>query len=446
VNGTADNARYRDPSSGAGAWSRAFGTVLTLRVAAAGFAFAATALIGRLLGDAVLGRLGLLLAIVDVAAGIAGPALDATLVRFASRKIAPGRDESLPYFQRMFRVKLAVAAGMAVCGVVLARPLVLYVAGPADAADIEVGGVMLAFVGAAVVTLLGYAQAYYQAHLRMAQYAIIEFANATLRLTLVGVILAVLPRPSASMLLGVYVASSALVALGGFARLPRAVFGKCPDKSISLREPLRFAGWVVVAAVCTAIAQRVDVLILGVAGFAGSAIGQYVAAVTVARLGDLGIITLFSILLPRASSLDSAVSFQRFLNRFLPIIAVMVVAAAPVYFGALWVVPTVFGAEFSQAGILCGILSLGVLVSFGTAPGGAALYGMGRSGYVAALEGLKLAGIAGLGIYSARHYGVVGMAWTVAAVRVTIGAATYLCAYYAARGVGKGLENRGQRI
>ena len=79
-----------------------------MRVGAAGLAFAATALIGRQLGDALLGRLGLLLAIMDVAAGLAGPALDTTLVRFAARQISSGRDGSLAYFQRMFRLKLVV--------------------------------------------------------------------------------------------------------------------------------------------------------------------------------------------------------------------------------------------------------------------------------------------------------------------------------------------------
>ncbi|MFO7976608.1 MAG: oligosaccharide flippase family protein [Candidatus Hydrogenedentota bacterium] len=411
---------------------------MSLRVAAAAFAFAVTALIGRMLGDAVLGRLGLLLAIVDVAAGIVGPALDATLVRFASRTIGPGHDASLPYFQRIFRVKIVVAAGMLVCGAVLARPLLTHMGGLSERAGIEVGGVILAFAGAGVLTLLGFAQAYYQAHLRMAQYAFIEFANATLRLVLVAGVLAVLRDASASILLSVYVTSSALVTLGGYARLPRAVFRKCPDKKISLREPLRFAGWVVVAAVCTTIAHRVDIIILGVLGFGGSTIGQYVAAFTMARLGDLGIITLFSILLPRASSLGSAASFRRFLNHFLPMIMVVLLAGAPVYLGAKWAVPLVFGGEFVEAGLLCGILSLGVLVSFGAAPGGAALYGMGRSGHVAVLEMLKLAGIAGLGVFAARRYGILGMAWTVATVRATIGIATYVCAYYAAKYMGEG--------
>ncbi|MEA3364936.1 MAG: hypothetical protein U9Q79_04780 [Candidatus Hydrogenedentes bacterium] len=437
MSGTADKKGSRNPSSGAGGWTRPFGIVLSLRVAAAGFAFAATALIGRVLGDSLLGRLGLLLAIVDVAAGVVGPALDATLVRFASQKITPEHDESLPYFQRMFRVKIAVAIGLVVCGTLVGHPLLTYVIPPSDGAGIEFGGMVLAFVGAALVTLQGFAQAYYQAHLRMAQYALIEFANATLRLVLVACTLAVVTQPSASFLLSVYVASSALVILGGYSRLPHAVFRKCPDEKISLREPMGFAGWVAVAAVCTSLAHRVDVIILGVVGFTGSMIGQYVAAFTMARLGDLGIVTLFSILLPRASSLDSAASFRRFLNRFLPLSVVVLLGGAPVYFAARWAVPLVFGPDFSGAGVLCGILFIGVLVSFGAAPGGAALYGMGQSGYVAALEGLKLACIAGIGVFAARHYGVLGMAWTVAAVRATIGIGTHLCAYHAAKKVGE---------
>jgi len=446
VNGTADSARTPNPSPRAGAWTRAFGLVLLLRVGAAGLAFAATALVGRLLGDAVLGRLGLLLAVMDVAAGLAGPALDATLVRFAAQKITPELDGALPYFQRMFRAKLVVALGVLVFGALLAQPVLSYVIAPSSGRWDGAGGVVLAFAGAAVVTLLGFVQAYYQAYLRMARYALLEFANSALRLVLVACVLAAVPAPSASLLLSAYVASSALVAVGGYARLPRAVFRKCSSEAVSLREPLRFAGWVMVAAACTALAQRADVFILGMVGVAGRAIGQYVAAFTMARLGDLAIMTLFSVLLPRASALDSRGAFRQFLNRFVPVTLAALAGCIPVYLAARWAVPAVFGAEFAEAGVLCGILSLGVLASFGAAPAGAAIYGMGRSGFVAALEALKLAGVVAAGAAAARQHGVLGMAWTVTAVRVTIGMLTYLCAYRAAGNYGQRPSGRGERL
>lgn len=432
MKGTADSPSWETPPAAGGAWAHAFGVTLSLRVAAAGFAFAATALIGRLLGDTTLGRLGLLLAIVDVVAGLTGPALDATLVRFAAQRITPGHDGSLPYFQRMFRVKILVVLGVVLCGVLLARPVLTHVIAPTAGEAIGSGGVVLAFTGAAVMTLLGFAQAYYQAHQRMTHYALVEFANSALRFVAVASLLAVLSQPSASILLGIYVASTTVVSLGGLALLPRAVFGRCEAGAVSLREPLRFAKWVVVAAACTAVAQRADVFLLGIAGVAGGAIGQYVAAFTLARLGDLAIITLFSVLLPRASALNSTAASRRFLNRFLPLAPAALVAGLPVYFAARWAVPLVFGPEFAEAGMLCGILFLGMLASFGAAPAGAALYGLGRTDLVAALEAAKLLGLVAAGLFAARYHGVAGMAWTVAAVRATIGAGTYLCAYRAA--------------
>ena len=417
-----------------------------MRVSAAGLAFAATALIGRQLGDALLGRLGLLLAIMDVAAGLAGPALDTTLVRFAAREISSGRDASLPYFQRMFRIKLVVAAGLLVCGAVLARPVLDYVIAPSGGDGTGPGGVVLAFAGAAVVTLLGFAQAYYQTHLRMARYAFIEFANSLLRLVLVGCLLAVLDRPSASLLLGAFVASSTLVAAGGLARLPRAVFRRAPEDTAPLRTALSFAQWVAVAAAATTLAQRADVFILGIVGTVGGAVGQYVAAFTVARLGDLAIMTLFSVLLPRASALRTPEEFRGFLKRFFPVVVAALAAALPANFAARWAVPFVFGESFALAGTLCGILCLGVLASFGAAPAGAALYGMGRSGRVAALETLKLLALAAVGAFAARHCGVLGMAWTVSAVRATIGIATYLCACRAAGRCARAPVARGDHV
>ncbi len=403
--------------------------MLLLRVGAFGFAFLATALIGRVLGDAVLGQLGLLLAILEIVAGLSGHALDATLVRFAAQKISPEFDGSLPYFQRMFRIKVLVALGVSVSGVFLARPLLAHVIAPSTALGVEPAGVMLAFLGAAALTLLGFVQAWYQAHQRMAHFAIIEFANTSVRLVFVVLLLAALPPPSAQLVLGVYVASSFLVTAEAYSRLPSAVFRKSPDAAISLREPIRFARWVVVAVVCTTLAQRADVFVLGVVGVAGGALGQYVAAFTMARLGDLGIITLFSVLLPRASALESGAAYRRLLIRFVPVAGAALLAGIPVYFAARAAVPLVFGPAFTQAGGLCGILSLGVLASFGAAPAGAVAYGMGRAHAIALLEALKLSGIVLLGAAMARPYGVVGMAWTVTAVRATIGIATYAWAY-----------------
>ena len=69
------------------------------------------------------------------------------------------------------------------------------------------------------------------------------------------------------------------------------------------------------------------------------------------------------------------------------------------------------------------------MFSLGCAPAGTVLYGSGRAHIVAGLEGAKLAGIALLGYILASGQGVYGMAWTMAAVRSTIGVATVLAAH-----------------
>ena len=71
----------------------------------------------------------------------------------------------------------------------------------------------------------------------------------------------------------------------------------------------------------------------------------------------------------------------------------------------------------------------------GCAPAGTVLYGSGRAHVVALLEGAKLAGIALLGYSLASREGVYGMAWTMAAVRSTIGVATVLAAHRCIKGM-----------
>lgn len=58
---------------------------------------------------------------------------------------------------------------------------------------------------------------------------------------------------------------------------------------------------------------------------------------------------------------------------------------------------------------------------------------MGRSRTVALLEGLKLLFTLAIGWWAVPQYGVLGMAWTVAGVKGTIGVLTYGAAHWTAQ-------------
>ncbi len=371
------------------AWVRAFSTTFALRVVGAGAAFTTTLLIARYRGKAVLAQLAILLAVVDVVAGLAGPALDATLVRFASRRIKPDHDGSIPYFQRMFRVKLIVAGALVCLGVVAARPVLVWILREPEGGGITTAAVALAFAGGAAMTLVGFVQSYYQAHQRFGRYASIEFANTWLRLCAVGALLFV-SKPAALALLAAYVLSPVLVAAVGSAGLPREIIALRSRAAVSLREPFRFAKWVIAAAIFTTLAQRLDLFLLKHDGLSDEMIGPYAAALAIVRLGDLAIMTLFSVLLPRASQVRSGAEVKAFLRRFHWPALVVLLAGIPLAPLAGPAVRLCFGDDFAQAGGILAILLFGSLATLCGAPAGAAIYGMGRSHLIALLEGFKL--------------------------------------------------------
>lgn len=408
-------------------WVGAFNTVMALRLLGAAGAFLTTVLIARYLGREFLGRLAILLAVADVVAGLTGPALDATLVRFAALRITPERDDSAPLFRQLFLVKMLLAGGLVVIGMVAAEPVLRYVLGRVGGAEVTPIAVSLAFAAGAAMTLLGFTQAYYQAHRRFGRYAWIETANALLRLCLVGM-LVTLGYRELRMVLALYVAAPALVAFASFSRLPRELFPGSADSPMPAGAVFRFAGWVAAAAVFTTLAQRADLFLLSRAGVRDALIGEYFAAMTLIRIPDLALVTLFNIALPHASGVRRAAEMRAFLRRFRwPAVGgvAIALAAAPLA-GPL--TRGCFGADYTHTGGLFAVLFVGAMVAVGCAPAGAAIYGMGRSRVIAGFEGLKLLLIAGLGLWAAPRYGVYGVAWTVAGVRATIGVLTYAAA------------------
>ncbi|MBN2308397.1 MAG: hypothetical protein JXR94_05465, partial [Candidatus Hydrogenedentes bacterium] len=67
----------------------------------------------------------------------------------------------------------------------------------------------------------------------------------------------------------------------------------------------------------------------------------------------------------------------------------------------------------------------------------------GRSRTIALLEGVKLAGVVAIGLWAAPRYGVLGMAWTLAAVKSTIGVGTVIAAHVGISRMARGVDRPG---
>jgi O-antigen/teichoic acid export membrane protein len=190
-------------------------------------------------------------------------------------------------------------------------------------------------------------------------------------------------------------------------------------------EVMHFAKWVIVACMCTALSQGIDVFMLSAYDVPRESIGHYRAAISLALVGELAVMTLFQVLLPKASQLTTAEELIQFLRRYQSRTLLAGVAMLPALFIAEPICTLVFGQDFAGTGQLFAILLVGTACVLTSAPAGAVVYAGGRSPVIAALEALKIVFIFAIGLWAAPRYGALGMAYTMAVVRGVIAAATY---------------------
>lgn len=420
------------PSPSTDRWAGAFGAVFFSRIVSTGATFVTVILAARMLGRGAYGELIVLLSIMKVAAELVGPALDTTLVRFAARHSEDSTFRSLDYVRTIFRLKLMLAGVLLVLGCALAWPLGRLLSEPLGGVQVGPAAVILAFTGAAATVLWAFAQASLQARQQFTRYAVIELACSLVRLLIVVTLLGagvhhVMP------VLGAYVAAPAAAALIAWRGLPKGLFARDRGGAPVIPEIVGFAKWVLLACAFTSLAQRADVFLITSFQFPAESIGDYGAALQLTLIGDLVILTLFNVLLPKASTLKSSVELRKFLHQFRVPALLMFVALVPFILVSRWIAVLAFGPEYIRAGGLFAVLVLGSAFALGCAPAGAALYGMGRTSLIALLEGFKLLAIVTGGLLFIETYGLFGMAWTVAAAKGVIGVITYAVALHATR-------------
>lgn len=411
-------------------WTQSILSVLGARSFAAAAAFLGNVLVARQLGDANFGRFYLLFSIMTIVAGLTGPALDTSLVRFAVKQGVKS-NASLPYFKAVLYFKIALLFFTLVAGVATVRPILqtLFVWSPDDPTPVRYYYVLLAFTGGAVVSMWGFAQSYFQAHQRFTEYAGYEFCSSLLRL---GLVLALLGLGSHSVLLflGAYVVAPLAMALISWTQLPQEVFRARTDFRIA-RELIGFGKWVLLATVFTTLTQRLDILLLNIDAFGvpKDLVGRYSAAVSIALVGELVLLTFYSVLLPKASQLKSAGELRQYIGQFrIPSMLFSLGLALTIPLSGPFC-RIVLGEEYMGTEIYFAILMLGVIVSVGCAPTVTALYSLGHSRTVSVMEGLRLFLTLGLGLIVVPRYDVWGMAMVIMVVRSGLAVVTYVVAH-----------------
>lgn len=410
---------------------RQFVWLFTARIAAAAVAFAATVAVARYLGPERFGHFSILVVLSKVLFDLVSPALDATAVRFTARELGAEGGAPERYFRQIVRLKALLIVLILAGGLVLAAPLKARLL---PGAPISVFVVYAAFPAGGALIFWSLSQVYFQARQQIGRMAAFEALNAVLRLgVLAALIAAALYTPFAIAESGLFIAQSAValgVGLVGFALVPRRYcFG--PASHAAAREVLAYAKWILAACACTALSQAVDVFVLAALNAPAGDIGAFRAAVALIMGGELAILTLFQVLLPRASQLTGKEQLGAFLRRY----QIRAVAVGLCLLAGIAIAPPVarlvFGPAYAATGDYFAILLGGTAFMLSTAPAGAVVYAIGRARLIAALEAAKLVLIVAASIPAAMYFGGYGVAAAVAASRALVAILTFAAARWA---------------
>ncbi|HNR29919.1 MAG TPA: oligosaccharide flippase family protein [Candidatus Hydrogenedentes bacterium] len=422
-----DEAVKRLLGQGYLSWLNAIVSVLGARVLGSGAAFLGNILVARHLEPAGYGQFYLLFTIMTVVAGLTGPGLDTSLVRFASKHLHTDREASFAYFTVMFYMKCVVFVTTMLLGVIAAKPLLRLLFSSDEVTSVTVAAVTLAFFGGAAVSMWGFAQSYFQSRQQFGRYAGFEFFSSTLRLGLV-VLLILLDVRRIWAYLAVYVAAPTAMWGVSWLLLPRRVFTADATMAVT-RELLAFAKWVLLATFFTTLTQRLDLLLLGMFRLPQETLGCYGAAVSLVLLGELVLLTFYNVLLPKASALKNASDLRRFIGSFRVPSLFFCLGMSLLMPFAETLRHLFFGEKYVGTELYFLILLTGIIVSLGCAPAVTSLYSLGRSHLIAAFEGGRFVCTLALGLYIVPRYGAVGMAWVVTGTRAVMSALMYLVAH-----------------
>lgn len=408
-------------------WLNQIVSVLGARILGSGAAFLGNILVARHLEPAGYGQFYLLFTIMTVVAGLTGPGLDTSLVRFASKHIHSDRDAAFSYFSVMFYMKCLVFVVTMTVGVIAAGPLLRLLFSAGGAPSVTASAVVLAFFGGAAVSMWGFAQSYFQAYQHFGRYAGFEFFSSTLRLGLV-VLLILLGVGAIWAYLVVYVAAPTVMWLISWLFLPRRAFTANATIAVT-RELLAFAKWVLLATLFTTLTQRLDLLLLGMYRVPEETLGCYGAAVSLVLLGELVLLTFYNVLLPKASALKNPSDLRRFIGSFRIPSMLFCLGMSLLMPFAETLRHLFFGEKYLGTELYFLILLSGIIVSLGCAPAVTSLYSLGRSHFIAAFEGIRFVAALAIGLYVVPRYGAVGMAWVMAGTRAVMSAVMYVVAH-----------------
>jgi O-antigen/teichoic acid export membrane protein len=384
--------------------TRGWVVVVAGNLARLALGFVASVLIARALGPATFG----IFATLGALASVLGAVADLGLNDAAVRRIALAWPSAPAVAQE--RARASFWLRLAATGVVVVPAGLLLVPLGARLLHLPTGGLLLALLGVVATALSGAVAALLQATGHFGRLAAVSLTNAALT-AILALVLALTGHLTLTTTLAVLGIATSLVAFAvGDRLLPRGWSLALPARDLLRtegRELLRFGRWLWIANGCALLAAQLDLLL--VSGWRGAATaGTYALALNLAAKADIVNSSLFTVLLPAASSLHGAGAVRRYLRQgFLRSAAIGLALLVAVPLAGPFII-TFYGADYAPAIGLCRLLLLVVIFDVFATPLTLLAYHFERPRLIAGADALRVGTLALVGTLLIPRDGAVG--------------------------------------
>jgi lipopolysaccharide exporter len=351
--------RLRDSGLALDAVTRDWFIVTGGSVGRLGLGLIASIIIARALGPEAFGMYAVLAAV----AAFAGAGVDLGLTNAAVRRVSAAWPEHLADVSQIwgafFWLRVIVAAGIVGIGLALAGPLSSAIFGTPDYANY----LRLALLGVAATALSGTVTSMLQATSRFGRLSLVLLVNSGLTVVLaIGLALtSQLTITTALLVLGI---GTSLVSLAlAYWLLPGRWRLAPPGReafSRHARDLSRYGAWLWVGSLLTILALYLDVLIVN-HWMAPAIVGIYALAVNLTVKVEVVNQSLYTVLLPAASSLKSQADVRSYIRRGLVRSGAIGMALLPILLLAGPLIGLFYGDAYRPAaGIVQGLLLVAI--------------------------------------------------------------------------------------
>ncbi len=376
-------------------------------------AFICNLLVGRYLGPSGFGQFGYFLVLSPIFFELTGYGFDSVMVRFAAPEVSQNRDKTAAIFKLVFLWKILLNVFFITVGYIFSGKITLWLTGSTE----NINVIRLAFFMGFGFSLWRYAISVFQSLQNYNRYFVTLLANNVTKLIVIITVF-FLFSPDINHIMLIYIGSAFTGFFVGIMMIPTLY----SFKSIKLKNTLpllksinRLSIWVVLSTLIFLLTESLNVFMIG--HFLNTyAVGIYTVAMILTKLLDHVTVSIKTVLLPKASSLEPS-AYIKYVKKCLMITIPIAIAILPIFFISHILIEALFSKKFVDAIPVFNILFWGYWISLILDPIWLIFYSAQKTHYFIYSDIVMFLIVFVLNIFLIPQIGIIGAAYNLVIAR-----------------------------